>query len=128
MSRRRRPEDAFQDAVIEAAHLNRWTVAHFRTVRVQRADGSTYHATPVQADGQGFPDLILVRDRIVAAELKAPRGTLRDDQRVWLDRLAIAGVETYLWRPRDWPIIEQVLAVRPRDLPRAQQTRWAPAG
>ena len=103
-------ETQFQAAVIEYAQLAGWRVAHFRSVRVQRADGSYYYATPVAADGEGFPDLVLVRDRVVYAELKAQRGQPRPDQRVWLDVLASAGAEAYLWRPSDWPDIERILA------------------
>ena len=107
-------ESQFQDAVIEYAQLTCWAVAHFRGVRVQRADGSHYYATPVQADGEGFPDLVLVRERVIYAELKSDRGRLSDDQTIWKDRLRGAGAEFYVWRPRDWPSIERILAIGSR--------------
>lgn len=45
----------------------------------------------MQADGAGFPDLILVRrGRVVACELKADRGQLTDQQHDWLRALAAA--------------------------------------
>ena len=107
MSRRRaatlpaESEVDFQRAVLDAARLFGWRVAHFRPAR-------TAHGwrTPVQADGAGFPDLILCRgDRLIAAELKRERGRLRAEQEAWLDALAVAGAETYTWRPSDWDAV-----------------------
>ena len=59
----------------------------------------------------GEPDLRMVRPpRYVVAELKSERGRLTQDQRAALGLLAgCPGVETYLWRPGDWPEIEEVL-------------------
>lgn len=58
----------------------------------------------------GFPDLVLVRrPRVIFAELKAERGRLLDAQRDWLAALRDCSVESYLWRPSDWPEIERVL-------------------
>ena len=97
-------EEAFQRLVIEAARYLQWRVAHFRKVRVARPDGSTYWQTPVQADGEGFPDLILVHrasGRIIAAELKMPGNKPTKEQKLWL---ALFGkqAESYLWYPDDW--------------------------
>ena len=82
-----------------------WKRAHFRPAR-------TAHGwrTPVAADGAGFPDLILVRgDRLLAAELKTESGTLTPAQSEWLEALAAAGMETFVWRPDDWDAIAKVL-------------------
>lgn len=102
-------EGAWQANVIELAHVLGWRVAHFRPAR-------TLHGwrTAVAADGCGFPDLVLTRERLVVAELKARRGRLTADQRAWLDALAAAGVEAYLWRPDDWPHVCDVLQGRGR--------------
>ncbi|MBO0732299.1 MAG: VRR-NUC domain-containing protein [Acidimicrobiaceae bacterium] len=98
-------EDEFMSAVIDYAHWQGWTVAHFRPAWT----GQGYR-TPVQADGKGFPDLLMVRGpRVVAAELKSKRGRVDEDQRAWLDKLAAAGVETHVWRPSDWDVLEKVL-------------------
>lgn len=101
-------EAQFQDAVADLARLLGWKVAHFRNARTS----SGGHHTPVSYDGRGFPDLVLVRDRVVFAELKSERGRLRDQQLEWIDDLADAGVEAYCWRPSDWPVIEQSLTRR----------------
>jgi hypothetical protein len=114
----RQPESAFQRQVIEYAQLRGWRVAHFRSVLVQHKDGraSTWQ-TPVQADGAGFPDLIMVRDgRLIVAELKAERGEMTAEQVAWMEAFATlsldsdGGCEPHLWCPSDWPIIEKVLA------------------
>lgn len=102
-------EADFQQRVIALAHANRWTVAHFRRVRVQRANGETYWETPVAADGRGFPDLLLVRDRTIFRELKTDKGTLLTDQIFWRDVLLGAGADWKLWRPRDWDSIVEEL-------------------
>ncbi|HXN62318.1 MAG TPA: hypothetical protein VN886_17875 [Acidimicrobiales bacterium] len=90
-------EVELQDLVIELAHLFGWRVAHFRPART--VDG---WRTAVAADGADWPDLTLVRDRIVFAELKSSRGKLHFQQRVWRDALTGAGAEHYLWSPADW--------------------------
>ena len=98
-------EREFQGQVIEVAHLLGWRVAHFRPAR-------TAHGwrTPVAADGQGWPDLFMVRgNRSVAAELKSETGKLSDDQRLWLDSLEAAGVEVHSWRPDDFDDVARAL-------------------
>lgn len=97
-------EAEFQAQVVELAHVYGWRVAHFRSARTQHG-----WRTPVAADGAGFPDLVLVRDRIIFAEVKAERGRLSLDQRLWLAALGGAGAEIYVWRPSSWPEIERTL-------------------
>jgi hypothetical protein len=99
-------EDGFMGWVIDYAHFREWTVAHFRPART--GDG---WVTAVQADGDGFPDLVLVRDRVVFAELKAGRRPiLSGAQDRWADALTTADAEYYLWVPADRPAIVRVLA------------------
>lgn len=104
-------EADFQQRVIDLARGLGWAVGHLRRVRVQRADGSTYFETPVAADGAGLPDLLLVRDRLVWAELKSddPRRQLDPPQEAWRDRFRRAGVEWHLWRPAMWVEIVGIL-------------------
>ena len=87
--------------VIDLAHALGYKAAHFRPAQTRHG-----WRTPVSADGAGFPDLVLVRardGRLVAAELKAERGTLTSGQRDWLGDLKSAGVPAYTWRPADYP-------------------------
>ena len=97
-------EKDFQDTVIEYAQLRGWKAAHFRSVRVQRKNGSIYYQTPVQADGAGFPDLCLVRlSRILFIELKSGKDKISPAQNEWLEALAdTEKVEVYVWKPADF--------------------------
>lgn len=106
------PEAEFQRQVIDLAHSLGYIVAHFRAVCIQRADGGSHYATPVQADGVGFPDLLMIRDdppRIVVAELKAGRNRTSEEQDVWLSRFRAVGVKAFVWYPKDWKRIEATL-------------------
>lgn len=97
----------------------------------------------------GFPDRTLAKGRIVFAELKrqpriGKRGQplkeaygVTDAQRGWLDRLARAAGEVYVWRPADEQEVARVLGApwaflprgfedgRPR-LHRAGEEDWTP--
>lgn len=98
-------EAEFQRQVIQFARLRGWRTAHFRPGLTRAGRW----ATAVQGDGAGFPDLVLVRDRVLFAELKV-RGRLPTAEQVaWLKALQSAGAEAYLWRETDWPEIEKVL-------------------
>lgn len=104
-------EAAFQQQVIDLAHLYGWKVASFRKVRVQRADGSVYWETPVGADGAGWPDLVLVKGgRILAWELKVGTNKPSPDQLAWLSALdAVPGVEADAVWSDDWEWVKQQL-------------------
>lgn len=107
-------EAEFTKQVIELAQLHHWRIAHFRTVKVQRRNGQVYYETPVQADGAGFPDLLMVhagKRLVVAAELKVEKRRPSPGQTAWLKAFQAAGVPSFLWRPSDWDTIEKVLRV-----------------
>jgi hypothetical protein len=95
-------EDELQTSVIDLAHVLGWRIAHFRSVAVMGKSGQVHYRTPVQADGAGFPDLVLARERIMYVELKAERGKLSHNQMAWLGALEDAGGEMHVWKPRDW--------------------------
>jgi len=104
---------ALQRAIIDLARTRGWMVAHFPVVK----DHLGFWRTPVAADGKGWPDLVLVRDRVVFVEVKGDGDRLRPEQVRWQSTLRLAGQETYVWTPRDWPEeIDPVLARRVRDL------------
>jgi hypothetical protein len=104
-------EKAWQKQVIELAHMTGWIVAHFRTAS-QGTGKKRRFLTPVGADGKGFPDLVIVRERVIYAELKVGYNDLRPEQTMWLQKLAAAGQETYVWRPEDAESIARIMQNR----------------
>jgi hypothetical protein len=99
------PERDLQDAVIKLGRLYGWRTAHFRPAMTKYG-----WRTPVQGDGKGFPDTILVRgDRFIVAELKAERGTVAPEQQAWLDDWRQVGAEVYVWRPSDLATVAEIL-------------------
>lgn len=73
---------------------------------------SFYHPYLSIRSEQGFPDVTLVRERIVFAELKRVGGKPTEAQVRWMGRLRDAGAEVYLWTPDDWGSIAEVLSGR----------------
>lgn len=116
----RRPrisEADFQVQVTELAERLGWTWVHFPTVTTRRRnpDGSErfVHQTPYQGPlGPGWPDLVLVRERVVYAELKSATGRVSAAQVLVLGQLREAGCEAYVWTPDDFPEAHAVLARR----------------
>lgn len=73
-----------------------------------------YHTHDSRRSDPGFPDLVMVHRThgLLFAELKAQKGTTTPQQVAWLEDLTHAGHRAYLWRPSDWPTIEDVLRGR----------------
>ena len=102
-----------------AAGRKAWTEARLlREVRrAARQNGwADYHPAISMGSPAGFPDLVLVRPPVIIfAELKSERGRLSTSQRAWLERFEQCGIpgriETYIWRPNDWPDILRILSV-----------------
>lgn len=90
-------EREWQAQVVDAARLLGWRV---------------YHTHDSRRSEPGWPDLALVRDRLVMAELKTENGRVSEAQSDWLDALRAAGVETYLWRPSDWDAVLATLQTK----------------
>ena len=98
-------EAAFQDAVIDLAHVLGWKVAHFRPAKTNQG-----WRTPVAADGKGFPDLVMVRgERLIFAELKSEKGKMSPEQDAWMEALRFTGALIAVWQPRHWDHIVQEL-------------------
>jgi len=92
-------EREWQSEVVAAARHLGWTV---------------YHTHDSRRSEPGWPDLALVRDRLVMAELKTDTGKPSAAQERWLALLIAAGVETHLWRPKDREEVLRTLARRTR--------------
>jgi hypothetical protein len=70
-----------------------------------------YHTYDSRRSSPGFPDLVLVRPpRLLFVELKVGRRKVTNEQELWLLALGACSAETYVWRPDDWPTIEEVLS------------------
>jgi hypothetical protein len=99
-------EREFQIQIIRYAQLLGYKVAHFRVART-----SSGWRVPIEADGTGWPDLVMVRDKkILVAELKVQNRPLTRQQAAWLQALEGAGVAAYHWTPNDWREIQEVLS------------------
>jgi hypothetical protein len=71
-----------------------------------------YHTFDSRRSSSGWPDLCLVRERVVFAELKSEKGKVSAAQADWLAALEAAGAETYVWRPSD--VVDVMQALRRR--------------
>lgn len=111
-------EAAFQRQVIRLARLQGWMVAHFRPGMNRRGEWQT----AVAGDGAGFPDLVLVRERVLFVELKSDTGSLEARQHAWGEALVAAGATWLVWRPRDWDQVEETLRREPHEGPAGRGT------
>ena len=73
-------------------------------------DWRVYHTYDSRRSPFGFPDLVLVKGRLlVFAELKVGDRKPTPSQEAWLTVLRLASADARLWRPDDWPEIETLL-------------------
>lgn len=86
-------EDQLQEAVINMAKNLGWLV---------------YHTHDSRRSEPGFPDLVLVRHRVLFRELKRTNGRLTKDQEKFLDRLGRADADQGVWRP--WDLMNGTIA------------------
>ena len=77
-------EKDFQAKVIQAAKLFGWHV---------------YHTFYSHRSEPGFPDLVLVKDRVMYRELKTETGKLTIHQKAWAESLHRGGADYSVWRP-----------------------------
>jgi len=106
-------EAQFQRQVLQLAKFTGWRTAHFRPA--QNSQGQW--RTAVAGDGKGFPDLVLVRERVLFVELKVGKNRLTPDQVAWRDALQAAGANWHLW-----PAIDQTLKRTPHGAPQSGGT------
>lgn len=104
-------EAQFQRAVISLAQELGYKVAHFRRVRVQRANGDVYYETPVAADGKGWLDLFLVKPPLkFAIELKVGRNVPTQEQTEWATILNLCGIPARVFYPEMWDDLVKLLS------------------
>ena len=77
-------EKQFQAQVIQVARICHWAV---------------YHTFDSRRSEPGFPDLVLVKDRVLFRELKTDKGRVSPAQKAWGVKLTDAGADWSIWRP-----------------------------
>ena len=87
-------EKDFQDTVVTLAKQMGWKV---------------YHTYDSRRSEPGFPDLVLVKDRIMFIELKSWDGKETPAQAEWMRALGHAEGLVAIWRPQHWDWIESAL-------------------
>ncbi len=123
----RHPAQGEMDAAeFMAAEVLKWPEKKLQAEIIKFAVGSkrepsplrwrAYHSFFSDRSQAGWPDLALVRERIVFAELKVTTGKVTPAQEEWHAALLAAGAELYVWRPQDWldGVIQDVLTRRAR--------------
>ena len=108
-------ERDFQRSVMELAELSGWETFHCRTSMQQ----GRYLTATTGTMAKGWPDLLLIhrsRQKLIFAELKSDKGSLRPDQSRVLSLLwqLVEGptrewAEVHVWHPKDWATIEATL-------------------
>jgi hypothetical protein len=97
--KRERPESKFQSQVLDLA--TRLGYVHYHTFNARRSD-------------PGWPDLVLAhRDkaRVLFIECKQDGKEPTAEQFAWLDLLAWCDEEVYIFHPKDWDEIAQILTL-----------------
>ena len=79
-------EKAFQSDVMRVAKMLGWLC---------------YHTFDSRRSASGFPDLVLVRERILYRELKVGKNKLSQSQELWRDSIMDAGGDWAEWRETD---------------------------
>ena len=79
-------EKAFQSDVMRVAKMLGWLC---------------YHTFDSRRSASGFPDLVLVRERVLFRELKVGKNKLSPTQELWRDSIMGAGGDWAEWRETD---------------------------
>lgn len=77
-----------------------------------RHDWLYYHPFDSRKSRKGYPDTTLSHRRrglVIFAELKSVSGRPSLEQMEWLESLRACGQLAYLWYPRHWPLIEDII-------------------
>ena len=77
-------EKQFQSHIVHVAQMKGWLV---------------YHTYDSRRSAPGFPDLVLVREKVLFRELKTDKGRVTPAQKAWAASLQQAESDYKLWRP-----------------------------
>ena len=86
MTRPRLAGRPLQRALLAEAKRLGWRCAHFPSVETTRG-----WRTGIAGDARGFPDIICVRDRVLAIEVKGDGDRMSADQIEWQAAFRLAG-------------------------------------
>ncbi len=79
------------------------------TAEAKRLGWKVFHVHDSRRSESGWPDLAMVRERLVLAELKTATGQLSAAQQTWIEALQRADVEVHIWKPNDFERILEIL-------------------
>lgn len=102
-------EAEFRAQVDELAAIYGWESMH---VDPLRGRGGIWRTPTHGSLGKGWPDTVYVnrpRRGLIFVEFKRELGKTTADQDHVLHYLKAAGLEVYVWRPSDFPLIQEVL-------------------
>ena len=89
-------EAQWQARVLDLARFHRWWVFHIGDSR-----------TVTEA---GWPDLVLLRERMILVELKSDTGRVSRAQTDCHERLLATGQTVFVWLPAMWDEVQKILA------------------
>ena len=79
----------------------------------KRYGWKAHHHTISKRSSPGWFDLVLARDgQVIFAELKTEKGKQTDEQKEWFESFRLAGLQVFVFRPRDWDVIAAILRAR----------------
>ena len=120
------PEYQLQSQIAELAHMLGWETIAFRPALTKQG----WRTPGTGSMAKGWLDMTLVhpqKQRLIWAELKSDVGELSPDQErvigllsklagMWIDPALVAEspyahlrIEVFVWRPRDFDVIQEVL-------------------
>lgn len=101
-------EADLQSEIIEHLQTLGYLTAHFRPAKTEQG-----WRTPVEGDGEGFPDVIAIhplKGKCVVLELKSETGRLKEKQLEWLRGfMNVQGVTVMVVRPSNWNDLRALL-------------------
>ena len=69
-----------------------------------------YHTYDSRRSAPGFPDIVLVKDRVLFRELKTDTGRISPAQNDWGKALLEANADYKVWRPSEMDVIYEDLS------------------
>lgn len=84
---------------LQAASMSERQLQDHVIALARRLGWLCYHTHDSRRSQPGFPDLVMVRGRVLYRELKSSSGVVSPQQQVWLQQLQVAGADAGVWKP-----------------------------